>query len=417
MAGWAQIAGASSGELIWGSASGRLDTITFSMDASRRRLTDWSASTTEVAPQTDLKNDWFKGETFQYLPTKQELWASGFEPVLHGWKPSSPIIGPDTNVLALGSCFARYFILWLGDHGFNRSIPESPYNALINFGFGFENIAVIAQQFRWAFDRLDSRNAFWVGKDKQRVQATEEGRLLAREALQRAEVLIITLGLSEIWHDRTTGEPMWRAVPLESYDPSRHAFKVLSVSETVASFEEIDAIRREYLPGLKILYTVSPVRLRMTFRPIAALTANSASKAILRAALDEFLRAHWDEVNRHYFYFPSYEIVTELLGEPFRADMRHLYPHVPERLLSLFAAHYTSLSTEELPAAPDASESDLRRTIIALEKKVEELQGVCDERAAVIGVLDKAARERLELIERLDADLKRQAALAARPNK
>lgn len=176
-----------------------------------------------------------------------------------------PIIGPDTNVLALGSCFARYFILWLGDHGFNRSIPESPYNALINFGFGFENIAVIAQQFRWAFDRLDSRNAFWVGKDKQRVQATEEGRLLAREALQRAEVLIITLGLSEIWHDRTTGEPMWRAVPLESYDPSRHAFKVLSVSETVASFEEIDAIRREYLPGLKILYTVSPVRLRMTF--------------------------------------------------------------------------------------------------------------------------------------------------------
>lgn len=137
----------------------------------------------------------------------------------------------------------------------------------------------------------------------------------------------------------------------------------------------------------------------------------------MRAALDEFLRAHWDEVNRHYFYFPSYEIVTELLGEPFRADMRHLYPHVPERLLSLFAAHYTSLRTDELPFAQDANESDLRRTIIALEKKVEELQGVCDERAAVIGVLDQAARERLELIERLDADLKRQATSAGRPNK
>ena len=57
---------------------------------------------------------------------------------------------------------------------------------------------------------------------------------------------------------------MWRAVPVHSYDPSRHAFKVLSVAETVAAMEEIDAIRREHLPGLKILYTVSPVRLRTT---------------------------------------------------------------------------------------------------------------------------------------------------------
>ena len=387
------------------------------MDESRRRLTDWSTSVTDVVPQTDLKDDWFKGDNFQYLHTKPELWAADFEPVLHGWKPARPIIGPDTKVLALGSCFARYFILWLGDHGFNRSIAESPYNALIKFGFAFENIAVIAQQFRWAFDRFDSRDAFWIGKDKQRVPATEEGRLLTREALQRAEVLIITLGLSEIWYDRTTGEPMWRGVPLSSYDASRHAFKVLSVSESVAALEEIDAIRREYLPGLKIVYTVSPVRLRATFRPISALTANCVSKAILRASLDEFLRAHWDEVNHHYFYFPSYEIVTELLGEPFRPDMRHLYPHVPERLLALFAAHYTSLGHEEKPTRDDSNESDLRRTILALEQKVEELQGVCDERAAVIQALDKAARERLELIERLDADRREQAARPARTDR
>lgn len=210
---------------------------------------------------------------------------------------------------------------------------------------------------------------------------------------------------------------MWRAVPSNSYDPTRHAFKVLSVSESLAALEDIDAIRKEFLPGLKILYTVSPVRLRMTFRPIRALTANCVSKAILRAALDEFLRAHWDEVNRNYFYFPSYEIVMELLGEPFRDDMRHLYPHVPERLLALFASHYTSLQPEKQPVAGDAAESDLRRTIVALEKKVQELQGICDERAGVIQVLDKAARERLELIERLDADLKRQGTWRSHTNR
>jgi len=64
------------------------------------------------------------------------------------------------------------------------------------------------------------------------------------------------------------------------------------VTETRSALEEIDSIRRQYLPKTKIVYTISPVRLRATFRPISALTANSASKAILRAGLDEFLRAH-----------------------------------------------------------------------------------------------------------------------------
>lgn len=109
------------------------------------RLTNWKNSTTEVVPQTDLKqkwhSDWFKGEHFQYLQTKPEL-AAGYEPVLFGWAPKHPIIGPDTRVMAIGSCFARYFILWLGDRGFSRSIPQSPYNALINFGFSFESLAV-----------------------------------------------------------------------------------------------------------------------------------------------------------------------------------------------------------------------------------------------------------------------------------
>jgi GSCFA family len=386
------------------------------MDETRERLTNWKSSTTEVVPQTDLKqkwhSDWFKGEHFQYLQTKPELQAAGYEPVLFGWAPKRPIIGPDTRVMAIGSCFARYFILWLGDRGFNRSIPQSPYNALINFGFSFESLAVIAQQFRWAFDKLDPRNTFWIGKDRERVHPTEEGRLLARETLEKTEVLIITLGLSEIWYDRISGEPMWRAVPVSSYDPARHAFKVLSVAETVAALEEIDSIRREHLPRLKILYTVSPVRLRATYRPVSAVTANCASKAILRAALDEFLRAHWDEVNRNYFYFPSYEIVTELIGEPFRADMIHLYPHVPERLLALFAAHYTSIAQDTDFPAGEGSESDLRRVVLTLESKVEELQRVCDERMVVIEGLDKAARERLELIVGLDAELRRHTAAA-----
>lgn len=298
---------------------------------------------TEVMPEVK----WFPGENIHWLQTKPELRGAGLEPVLFGWKPDRPIIDPDTRVLALGSCFARNFIIWLGDHGFNKSFLNSPYEALIRFEFPFESAAVIAQQFRWAFDKFDAQEALWIGKDKQRIRPTEEIRLLARKTLEQTQVLIITLGLSEIWYDRITGEPMWRAVPVDVYDSSRHDFKVLSVAETIAALEEIDTIRREYLPNTKIVYTVSPVRLRATFRPISALTANSASKAILRAALDEFLRAHRNELNQTYFYFPAYEIVTELLEDPYFPDLMHLYDYVPQQVMAVFAKHYTSLPPTE----------------------------------------------------------------------
>jgi hypothetical protein len=374
------------------------------MDEARERLMNWTVGADEVAPQLQGrgKEDWFKGANFQVLQTKAELRAAGFDQVLFGWKPHRPIIFPETRVRAVGSCFARYFILWLGDHGFNRSVPESPYNALVKFGFSFENVAVIAQQFRWAFGKFDSQNALWIAKDQEQVVPTEESRLLTRDALEQTEVLIITLGLSEVWHDRITGEPLWRALPISAYDPSRHGFTVLSVAETVSALEEIDAIRCEYLPRTKILYTVSPIRLRATYRPISAVTANSASKAILRAALDEFLRAHWGEVNENYLYFPSYEIVTELLAEPFCDDMRHLYPHIPDYLLSVFAKHYTALPMGEAGTELDrCGESELRRTIDHLETENLELQRVCDERLAVIQELDTASRERLTLVEEL----------------
>lgn len=359
---------------------------------------------TEVMPEVK----WFPGENIHWLQTKPELRGAGLEPVLFGWKPDRPIIDPDTRVLALGSCFARNFIIWLGDHGFNKSFLNSPYEALIRFEFPFESAAVIAQQFRWAFDKFDAQEALWIGKDKQRIRPTEEIRLLARKTLEQTQVLIITLGLSEIWYDRITGEPMWRAVPVDVYDSSRHDFKVLSVAETIAALEEIDTIRREYLPNTKIVYTVSPVRLRATFRPISALTANSASKAILRAALDEFLRAHRNELNQTYFYFPAYEIVTELLEDPYFPDLMHLYDYVPQQVMAVFAKHYTSLPPDGDVAVGTNSMSDLRSVIAELESKVLALQEVCDERMVIIEGLEKAARERLELIDVLDSALRLQ---------
>jgi hypothetical protein len=240
-------------------------------------------------------------------------------------------------------------------------------------------------------------------------EATEQDRAAVRSRLAATDVLVLTLGLSEIWYDRITGEPLWRAIPRRLFDPERFAFKVLSVAETVACLEQIDRIRAAHLPNLRIVFTVSPIRLRATFRPVSAIVANSVSKAILRAALDEFLRSKEDELGKSYFYFPSYELVTDVFSHAFVDDNRHVYDAVISETLELFARTYTSLSG----ATVAQSDRWLVRNrleeaqIGELERANAELQRICDERQKVIDDLARVAAERLELVERLHAECAR----------
>ena len=181
------------------------------------------------------------------------------------------------------------------------------------------------------------------------------------------------------------------------------------MSDTIAALETIERIRFAYLPNLKLIYTVSPVRLRATFRLVSALTANSESKAIIRAALGEFLRTHWDQVGETYFYFPSYEIVLDVFREPFEQDNKHIYPSVVSQVLALFARWYTRLPVDRENQAiieEHVADDELYGQIATLEARNAELQQICEDRQRVIDQLDQAARERLELISQLDAACK-----------
>jgi hypothetical protein len=363
------------------------------------------------------------------LPDKTQLGTLGMDALGDGWLPAEPLISRATRVVAIGSCFARYFILWLAEHGFNESMPQSPYNALLRFGSLFESPASVAQQFRWAFGELDDKAVVWIDKNKEVFEASEERRQLVRDTLLATDVLILTLGLSEVWYDRVTGEPLWRALPVDQFDPGRHVFRVETMAQTLQWLEAIERLRARHVPDMKIIFTVSPVPLAVTFRPVSALTANSASKAIVRAALDEFLRNHQEEVGRRAFYFPSYELATNYFIDPYGPDNRHISPTVAAGIIHYFVKHYcsaemierTGRSLRDLDgtwqfeqfiqqsriASADPQSGELLARIAALESRIVDLQKVCDERQKVIVGLDRAARERLDLIHRLDAQVKR----------
>jgi hypothetical protein len=254
-------------------------------------------------------------------------------------------------------------------------------------------------------------------------------------------VLIITLGLSEVWYDRITGEPLWRTLPVNQFDPQRHVFRVESMAQMLTWLETIERLRAQHIPNMRIVFTVSPVRLQTTFRPISAFSANNASKAIVRAALDEFLRGHQALLNRNLFYFPSYEFVTDYFVDPYENDNLHISSMVAASIVRFFVDHYCSAEMIERTgeslknhdggehlerfilgsriASADPRSRELLTKVAELEDEVvglrqtrdqqqrviQELDTAARERQRVIQELDTAARERLDLVRRLDADI------------
>jgi hypothetical protein len=355
----------------------------------------WNIHLKEEWELDDWRKSWLSDGKLRRTPDKLEMSAEGPAAFLDGWLPAEPIINADTRVLAFGSCFAARFSEWLADHGFNKGFDRDSDSSLLRNAL--EGPTIVAQQFRWAFGELDSQLASWYRPDRKRFEATEERRLEVRQMLESCDVLIITLGLSDEWYDVQSREPIWRA-PARALHSDRFGYRVITAAECREALETIDRFRRRYLPATKIVYTVSPQRQVATFRRISPLVANTISKSILRAGVDEFFRRHAEQINEAYFYFPAYELTMELLDDPFETDNAHLRDYQAAVLLNLFARHYTTAQGDSEGASwPPSPLEEARKAIACLEKQKMELQAICD--------------ERLVVIEKLDAEIKRRDAL------
>ncbi|MGA2148108.1 MAG: GSCFA domain-containing protein [Bryobacteraceae bacterium] len=345
----------------------------------------------------EAPDTWYKGECCHKFPYNRPATA---EDILYGWKPSQKLISAETKVLAFGSCFAEYFVKFLAKHGYNRwQLPAERHshaeeNLLLAQPPIFENIFVIVQQFRWAFNEFTPSAKIWFTKDKLHFEATEERRDKVRRGFEEGEVFVITLGLSEIWFDRIEGEPMWRTVPARFYDPARHVCRPATVAETLRCLYELDGLVDRFLPGKRFIFTLSPIPLVATFRDQSAVTANQASKAILRAALDEFFRDSALARKSRYHYFPSYEIV-QMFDHPFLPDNRHISPEVAGAVLNIFSNLYTDLPAAEVPIPTRDSHVKL------LEERTRVLEVELEAKERVVRELDQAARERMALINQL----------------
>ena len=298
------------------------------------------------APAGEVKkaigNSFFRGEACNFLPYKSDYPNPEFleKFLLKGWVPEVPFLDKETRITAFGSCFAAHLTRHLGSVGYNLSKDRDPAIYISMMGEGLVNTYALLSQLEWALENVPPPGDLWHGYRAEEFGLDEDIRLRTRKVFLETEMFIITLGLSEVWYDEQTGGVFWRAVPKDKYVPGRHKFRVSSFAETLANLQRMFALIRTHVPGAKVMFTLSPVPLAATFRPVACLTANSVSKAILRAAMDEFYREHWDLMNRELFYFPSYEVVAHLFPDSFDEDNRHPKMSIVNFIMKLFEVSY-----------------------------------------------------------------------------
>ena len=301
-----------------------------------------------------------------------QVWPGSFDnPPVDGNFPVPEKTGLKLNhstpVASIGSCFAREIKRRLLQRGYNYITEETHHPAAIHASAAWErvyNTFCMRQIFEYTFENWRPDLRWWIAPKSQKIQDPYRRIILydnieeaeadfdqhckhSRLALQQASVLILTLGLTEIWQDCLDGSVI--SLPSGPYvneggDMDRYKFRVSRYAENLENLEQIHAIMSRHNPDCKLLVTISPVNLWATFRKdLDVISASCNSKSTLRAAADEFVVRH-DNV----LYFPAFEMATiyqPLAGQTYFADGRENY-HVNKPVVKFIMRHFFKFYSE-----------------------------------------------------------------------
>lgn len=271
------------------------------------------------------------------------------DPFVLGHTPGFTLDGK-SRFFCLGSCFARNIeehLIYRGVEVLSKRVvsPKDEWPARANGFLNKFTTHSMVQELRWLTQPPSDPQAHLLETTKgwrdmhltPGLQGTTLGRALERRRwlaaeyfprIAQADVLVMTLGLNEVWRDNQTGTLLNAAPGLWEIrrEPGRFVLEITDVDENVSALEEARTLTKALNPAMKIVVTVSPVPMGTTFSGRDVAIANTLSKATLRAAADAFQMRH-DDVD----YFPSYEIAT-LTPRSFAYGPDCL--HVADRLVS-----------------------------------------------------------------------------------
>lgn len=278
---------------------------------------------------------------------------------------------PGATVYTIGSCFARNVEAELSRLGFHLpaldlEVPEGLYtgapeypNTVLNKYSAHSTSAEILRAVGWIDDK-DGASLMQVGDKWYDPHASAVG-LMDRETaldlrrrmdavtshLLESDVLVLTLGLTEAWRDKETGAVLNVLHPaLQRECQDRLQFFNATPDECFGELSAaLDALRQTR-PDMRVVLTVSPVPFRRTYTSLDVVSANTYSKAVLRATAGMAAERFKGFVD----YYPSYEMVV---NSPRKAawlsDYIHVRPSAVAAVIGEFARRYGALG--ETPAA------------------------------------------------------------------
>ena len=253
------------------------------------------------------------------------------------------LIDYNSRLMMLGSCFAENMGSKFSYYKFDVDVnpcgiiynPLSVANVLrlIVEGKQFEKSDLRQVGGKWV--SLYHHGAFSSTDPDECLRRINDRLTKATGELRTLDLLVITWGTA--WVYRYTRENIvvsnCHKIPSQEFERSR-----LSVEDIVKEYLVLIGRLREINPGLRILFTVSPIR---HWKDGAH--GNQLSKATLLLAIDR-LR----EELQHVYYFPAYEIVLDELRDYrfYADDMLHMSGFTVDYIWERFL--YSFISPEVL---------------------------------------------------------------------
>ena len=284
----------------------------------------------------------------------KKYWSTAFE----GY--AVPLIDKNTRIASMGSCFAVNIGRYLLEHEYNylvyeKLIPNNDSNGLnpylassAHWNLVYSS-ACIRQIFEYSLGEFKPEIRWWypgrgVVQDPFRRHVTypNNERLAkfaehveqSRRALVDCDVLILTLGMSEVWRDCTDQSTYWKKPPKIH---KLHEFYRQTVDDVWSDLAVCHKLIKKENSKVKIIITVSPVPFNLSYRKdVDVISANMVSKSVLRVAVDEFTEL------KDVYYFPAYEMTmfNESDQDPFVDDGRHIKPSVVQNIMEMFERRF-----------------------------------------------------------------------------
>lgn len=236
-------------------------------------------------------------------------------------KPSIYKINHKTPVMFLGSCFADNIGKMVAEKKFEVSI--NPFGVIYNPLSVKQSLNILLERKEFQKDDLYEFNNQWVSfyhhskfssPDRDEVLKKINNRIKkGADFIERTNFLFITFGTAWVYEWKETGKVVSNCHKIPAREFNR---RMLNPEEILQAWGEIIEKLHTQLPGLKIIFTVSPVR---HWKDGAE--GNMVSKSVLLYAI-HLLREKFPDTD----YFSSYEIIMDDLRDYrfYGEDMLHL---------------------------------------------------------------------------------------------